>query len=156
MAYSLNKVCILGNVGKDPEIKNLQNGAKLANLTVATEESWVDKSSGERKKRTEWHRITVWNPGLAGVIEKHVHKGTKVYVEGALETRKWQAQDGTDRYSTEIVLRAFGGELIILGDKSGGDSRDDRPARQPERTDARGNPSWNAPSDQDLDDAIPF
>lgn len=157
MAYSLNKVCILGNVGKDPEIKTMQNGGKLANLTVATEESWTDKASGERKKRTEWHRITVWNPGLAGVVEKYVHKGSKVYVEGALETRKWTDNSGQDRYTTEIVLRAFGGELIILDGKSGGDSRgDDRPARQPDRTDPKGNPKYGGSTGADLDDEIPF
>jgi single-strand DNA-binding protein len=114
MAGSLNKVCLLGNVGKDPEIRNLQSGSQLANLTLATEESWKDKASGEKKSRTEWHRIVIFNPGLVGVVEKYVKKGSKLYIEGQLQTRKWTDQSGAERYSTEIVLAQYGGQMILL------------------------------------------
>lgn len=169
MAFSLNKVCVLGNVGRDPEIRSLQSGDKMANITVATEESWIDKSSGERKKRTEWHRVVVWNKMLVGIIEKHVKKGTKLYLEGSNETRKWTDQQGNERYSTEVVIRQFGGEFIVLdgrrgdGDRGGEEERQAQPAQRPAA--ASGTPSWDAPRggstggagyDGDLDDAIPF
>lgn len=155
MAGSLNKVCLLGNVGKDPEIRNTQSGMKIVNLTLATEESWTDKQSGERKSKTEWHKISVFNQGLVGVIEKYVKKGSKLYIEGQLQTRKWQAQDGTDRYSTEVTLGAYGGQLILLnrpGDQSSAPREAERPAAQ--RQSAA--PSWDAPRGGDLDDEIPF
>lgn len=144
MAGSLNRVSLIGNIGKDPEIKTTQGGTRIANLTLATSESWTDKGSGERKERTEWHRIVIWNPGLIGVIEKYVHKGSKIFIEGSLQTRKWTAQDGSDRYSTEVVLSGFEGQLILLSrDDKGGSSRSDtQTARQPDRTDPKGNPQW--------------
>jgi single-strand DNA-binding protein len=114
---SLNRAQIIGNVGKDPEIKSMSNGNRVANLTVATSESWKDKSTGDKKERTEWHRIVVWNEGLVGVIEKYVHKGTKVMIEGQIQTRKYE-QNGVEKYTTEIVLQGFGGQLILLGSKS--------------------------------------
>lgn len=122
MSGSLNKATIIGNLGKDPEIKTFQNGGKVANLTVATSESWKDKATGERKERTEWHRVTIVNPGLVEVAEKYLKKGAKVYIEGRIETRKWKAKDGADRYTTEIVLRPYSGELTML------DARKDEPA----------------------------
>lgn len=118
---SLNRATLIGNVGKDPEIKTLNNGNRVANLSLATSETWKDKSSGEKKERTEWHRITVWNDGLIGVIERFVKKGSKVMIEGQIQTRKYE-QDGVDKYTTEIVLQGFGGQLILLGDKSSGGS----------------------------------
>jgi len=117
---SLNRATIIGNVGKDPEIKSMSNGNRVANLTVATSETWKDKSSGEKKERTEWHRVTVWNDGLIGVIEKYVHKGSKVMIEGQIQTRKYE-QNGVEKYTTEIVLQGFGGQLILLGSKQDGE-----------------------------------
>jgi single-strand DNA-binding protein len=120
MAGSLNKVCLLGNLGADPESRSFQNGGKVVNLRIATSESWKDKNSGERKEKTEWHSVAIFNEGLAGVAEKYCRKGSKVYIEGALQTRKWQDQQGNDRYSTEVVLQGFGSVLILLDGKSDG------------------------------------
>lgn len=120
MAGSLNKVMIIGNLGADPEIRSLNSGDRVANLRIATSESWRDKSSGERREKTEWHSVVVFNDGLVGVIEKYLNKGSKVYVEGALQTRKWQDKDGNDRYSTEVVLQKYRGELTMLDGRSGG------------------------------------
>ena len=154
MAGSLNKVTILGNCARDPEIKSLQNGTQLANLSGATSETWKDKASGEKKERSEFHRVVVFNPGLVGVIERYVKKGTKVYIEGSLQTRKWTDQAGNDRYSTEIVLAAFNGTLILCGAPPGGGSRAE-PAERPAPVAARSaGPSWDQPGP--LDDEIPF
>lgn len=120
MAGSLNRATLIGNVGDDPDVKNLQNNTSVANFSLATSETWKDRQSGEKKERTEWHRIVVWNENLIEVIEKYVKKGSKVMVEGEIQTRKWQDQDGNDRYSTEIVLTGFGGKLLLLGDPRGG------------------------------------
>lgn len=139
---SLNRAQIIGNVGKDPEIKTMNSGSRVANLTVATSETWKDKSSGEKKERTEWHRIVVWNEGLVGVIEKYVHKGTKVMIEGQIQTRKYE-QNGVEKYTTEIVLQGFGGQLILLGSKSdserssgGSDSYEQKSETKPDYDDA--------------------
>ena len=113
----MNKVQIIGNVGKDPETRALQGGGKVCNLTVATSESWKDKASGERKERTEWHRVVIFNPHLAEIAEKFVRKGSKIYIEGQLETRKWQDSEKRDQYTTEIVLKQFGGEIELLDRK---------------------------------------
>lgn len=131
MAGSLNKVQLIGNVGKDPEIRSTQDGKKIANVTVATSESWTDRSSGEKKERTEWHKVVVFNDGLSGVVESYVKKGSKIFVEGQLQTRKWTDQQGVDRYSTEVTLGAFNGQLILLGDRNGGGSRDDGDRGEP-------------------------
>ena len=120
MAGSVNKVIILGNLGRDPEVRNFQNGGKVVNLRIATSENWRDKASGERKERTEWHSVAIFNENLAKVAEQYLKKGSKVYIEGQLETRKWQDQSGADRYSTEIVLRNFGGTLTLLDSREGG------------------------------------
>lgn len=119
MSSTLNKATIIGHLGKDPEIRSFQNGGRAANLTVATGESWTDKASGERKERTEWHRVSVLNDGLVGVVEKYLKKGTKVYIEGRLETRKWADKSGQEKYTTEIVLRPYAGELLMLDRRKG-------------------------------------
>lgn len=124
MAGSLNKVQVLGNLGQDPEIRSFPNGGRVANMSIATSETWKDKNTGEKKERTEWHRVAVFIDGLVGVIEQYVKKGSKVYIEGQLETRKWQDQSGADRYSTEIVLRPYSGQLILLGGNQGGGQQD--------------------------------
>jgi single-strand DNA-binding protein len=124
---SVNKVMLVGNVGKDPEIRRTQDGAIVASFSVATSERWKDKSSGERKERTEWHNVVVFNEQLAGVVEKFVKKGSKVYVDGALQTRKWTDKNGQDRFTTEIVLQKFRGEIQLL-DKM---DRDDAPTPRP-------------------------
>lgn len=118
MAGSVNKVIIIGNLGSDPEIRSFQTGDRVANFSVATSESWKDKTSGERKERTQWHKIAVFNQGLVGVIERYLKKGSKVYLEGMLETRKWTDQSGQEKYMTEVVLRPYRGELVMLDGKS--------------------------------------
>lgn len=120
MAGSVNKVILVGNLGRDPEIRSLQDGTKVANLSVATSETWRDKASGERRERTEWHRVVIFNDRLADVVEKYLRKGSKVYIEGQLQTRKWTGQDGQDRYSTEVVLQRYRGELTMLDGRGGG------------------------------------
>jgi single-strand DNA-binding protein len=120
MAGSVNKVILVGNLGKDPEARTFQSGDKVVNLTLATSESWKDKASGERKERTEWHRVVIYNQGLVNVAENYLKKGSKVYIEGQLETRKWTDKDGNEKYSTEVVLRPFRGELTMLDSKGGG------------------------------------
>lgn len=153
MAGSVNKVIILGNLGRDPEVRNFANGGKVVNLRIATSETWKDKATGERKERTEWHSVAIFNEGIAGVAEKYLHKGSKVYIEGQLETRKWQDQSGNDRYSTEIVLRAFNGSLTLLDGKSDGHSSgggyDDHPHDKPASNGA-------AHARHELDDEVPF
>jgi single-strand DNA-binding protein len=114
MSASLNKATLIGNLGKDPEIRSFQNGGRVAHLSIATNEQWKDKDSGERKERTEWHHVAVMSEGLVAVAEKYLKKGAKVYVEGKLESRKWTDKDGHERYTTEIVLRPYRGQLIML------------------------------------------
>ncbi|GGE01202.1 single-strand binding protein [Gemmobacter megaterium] len=120
MAGSVNKVIIIGNLGRDPEVRSFQNGGKVVNLRIATSESWRDRTSGERKERTEWHSVAIFSEPLAKIAEQYLRKGSKVYIEGALETRKWQDQSGQDRYSTEIVLRPYRGELTLLDGRGEG------------------------------------
>jgi single-strand DNA-binding protein len=119
MAGSLNKVMLIGNLGADPEIRSFQNGGKVANLRIATSEQWKDKNTGERQERTEWHTVAIFSEGLVNVVERFLKKGSKVFVEGKLQTRKWQDQNGQDRYSTEIVLRGFDGTLTMLDGPGG-------------------------------------
>ncbi len=119
MAGSVNKVILIGNLGADPEIRRTQDGRPIANLRVATSESWRDKATGERREKTEWHRVVIFNEGLCKIVEQYVKKGSKVYLEGSLQTRKWQDKDGQDRYSTEVVLQGFNSQLTML-DKMGG------------------------------------
>ena len=124
MSGSINKATVIGYLGKDPEIRTFQNGGRAANFSIATSESWKDKESGERKERTEWHRVSILSDGLVTVAEKYLAKGSKVYVEGRLETRKWTDREGIERYTTEIVLRPYSGELVLL------DRKDDAPAAE--------------------------
>lgn len=120
MAGSVNKVILIGNLGKDPEVRSLQNGGKVCTLRIATSESWKDKGTGERQERTQWHSVVIFNEALTGIAERFLKKGSKVYVEGQLETRKWQDQQGQERYTTEVVLRQFRGELTLLDGREGG------------------------------------
>jgi len=119
---SINKVILVGNLGRDPEIRSMPNGDRIANLSIATSETWRDKSSGERKEKTEWHRVVIFNDNIVKVVENYVKKGSTVYIEGALQTRKWTDQQGVEKYSTEIVVSRFKGELTMLGGRSEGGS----------------------------------
>ena len=141
---SVNKVILVGNLGADPEVKSFQNGGRIANLRIATSESWKDKSTGEQKERTEWHSATLNSDGLVGVAERFLRKGSKVYLEGKLQTRKWQDQSGNDRYSTEVVVGGFDGKLVMLDGAKGAGS--DSYAKQP----------TTAGYADDLDDDVPF
>lgn len=148
MSGSVNKVIIVGHLGRDPETRNFPNGGKVVNLRLATSESWKDKASGERKDRTEWHSVAIFDEGLAKIAEQYLRKGTMVYIEGQLETRKWQDQSGADKYSTEVVLRPFRSELTMLGGKPEGQ----RDERQSDGYGAGGRPGAR----DDMDDSIPF
>lgn len=148
---SVNKVILVGNLGKDPEIRSLQSGGKVCNLSVATSESWKDKMSGERKERTEWHRVVLFNENLISTAERFLKKGSRVYLEGAIETRKWTDQSGAEKYSTEVVLRQYRGELTLLDSPSGGQSQ--------QRSGGYGDSStggYGTSQNGDLDDEIPF
>ncbi|HEY7298899.1 MAG TPA: single-stranded DNA-binding protein [Xanthobacteraceae bacterium] len=124
MAGSVNKVILVGNLGKDPEIRRLQDGRPVANLSVATSETWRDKNTGERREKTEWHRVVIFNEGLCRIVEQYLKKGSKVYLEGSLQTRKWTDQQGAERYSTEVVLQGFNGQLTMLDSKGAGGGSD--------------------------------
>ena len=152
MAGSVNKVILVGNLGQDPEIRSFQNGGKVANLRIATSETWKDRNSGERRERTEWHTVAIYSEPLVRVAEQFLKKGSKVYVEGQLETRKWQDQQGNDRYSTEVALRPFSSELHMLDGKAGGSAGDDRGNGYG----AGGSPSSQPSGRPDFDDEIPF
>ncbi len=159
MAGSVNKVILVGNLGADPEVRTLPSGSKMVQLSVATSENWRDKTSGERKERTEWHRVVIFSEGLVRVAEQYLRKGAKVYIEGALQTRKWQDQSGQDRYSTEVVLQGFNSTLTMLdgrGDGEGASGGFSGP-REESRPAAR-RPSSNAPAFESggVDDDIPF
>ena len=120
MAGSVNKVIIIGNLGRDPEVRTFSNGGKVVNLRIATSETWKDRNTGERRERTEWHSVAIFNEALGRIAEQYLRKGSTVYIEGQLETRKWQDQQGQDRYSTEVVLRPYGGNLTLLGGRGDG------------------------------------
>ena len=152
MAGSVNKVILVGNLGKDPEVRRMTSGEPVVNLSIATSESWRDKSSGERKEKTEWHRVVIFNKNLADVAEKYLRKGSKVYVEGQLQTRKWTDKDGAEKYSTEVVLQNFRGELTML-DTKGGEGGGGGGGR------SMGGGAGEAPANFDrgeMDDEIPF
>ena len=153
MAGSVNKCIIIGNLGRDPEIRSFNNGGKVANLRIATSETWRDKQSGEKKERTEWHSVSIINPALVDIAERFLSKGSTVYIEGQLETRKWQDQSGADKYSTEIVLRPYAGTLTLLGGKrdGGGSAAPDTAGNGTDRYDDGG-----GKSKPDMDDEIPF
>jgi len=164
MAGSVNKVILVGNLGKDPEIRRTQDGRPIANLSVATSETWRDKATGERKEKTEWHRVVIFNEGLAKIAEQYLKKGAKVYVEGALQTRKWTDQSGAEKYSTEVVLQGFNSVLTMLdgrgggsgggfGDEAGGDFGAGSPSSAPPRRVAAAGAGGR---NSDMDDDIPF
>jgi single-strand DNA-binding protein len=156
MAGSVNKVILVGNLGRDPDSKAFSNGNKVVNLRIATSESWKDKQSGERKEKTEWHSVAIFNDGLATVAEKYLRKGSKVYIEGALQTRKWQDQSGADKYSTEIVLQGFNSVLVMLdGPQGGSDTARGSTAQQSSNRDAPGKSNIGS-FGNDLDDDVPF
>ena len=179
MAGSVNKVTLVGNLGKDPEVRTTQDGSKIVHLTLATSETWNDRASGERKERTEWHRVVIFNDRIGDVAERFLRKGRKVYIEGTLQTRKWTDQTGQERYTTEVVIGKFRGELVLIdsqrgeegavgeGGGGGGYNRERAPATaRPAAGGAAGGaarsggggggPSWDAPKGGDLDDEIPF
>jgi single-strand DNA-binding protein len=157
MAGSVNKVILVGNLGRDPEVRTFQNGGKVCNLRVATSENWKDRNTGERRERTEWHSVAIFNENLARIAEQYLRKGSKVYLEGQLETRKWQDQSGQDRYTTEVVLRQYRGELTLLDGRSeGGGGFDDRGSSSGGYDDDRGGGSQGSSGRGDMDDEIPF
>lgn len=156
---SVNKVILVGNLGKDPEIRTMPSGGKVANLSIATSESWKDKQTGEKKERTEWHRVTVFSDGLASVAERFLKKGSKVYIEGQLQTKKWTDQNGQDKYSTEIVLQGYNATLVMLDNPGGGQGQQQGQQQaqswggQTQHNQAKSN-GYAPPVD--LDDSIPF
>lgn len=150
---SVNKAILVGHLGRDPEVRNTQAGTKIVNLSVATSETWIDKASGERKEATEWHRVVIMNDRIADVAEKYLRKGSKLYIEGKLQTRKWTDKGGQEKYTTEIMIGRFGGELVLLDSKGssvGTQSNDDYTPRTASR------PVGGGMSGHDLDDQIPF
>jgi len=150
MAGSVNKVILIGNLGRDPETRRLGNGDPVVNLRIATSESWRDKQSGERKEKTEWHSVVIFNENLAKVAEQYCRKGSKVYIEGQLQTREWQDKDGIKKYSTEIVLQRFRGELTLLDSRDGGGSGGGHPSE------SHSSGSAGRRAGADIDDEIPF
>lgn len=171
MAGSVNKVIIVGNLGRDPEVRSFQNGGKVCNLRIATSENWKDKNTGERRERTEWHSVAIFSEPLARIAEQYLRKGSKVYIEGQLETRKWQDQSGQDRYSTEVVLRPYRSELTLLDGRNegggggggggygggGGGYSDDRGGGGGyDSGPSHGGGGGGAPAPSDMDDEIPF
>jgi single-strand DNA-binding protein len=158
VAGSVNKVILVGNLGRDPEIRTFPNGGRVANFSIATSENWKDKATGERKERTEWHRISVTNDALVGVVERFLKKGAKVYIEGQLETRKWTDKDGIEKYTTEVVLRPYRGELTMLDGRSGGGDAangDFGGGDSAGMTQSGGGGSFGG-GQSDMDDEIPF
>jgi single-strand DNA-binding protein len=164
VAGSVNKVILVGNLGKDPETRSFQNGGEVVSFSVATSENWKDRNSGERKEKTEWHNVSIFSEGLARVAKSYLRKGSKVYLEGQLETRKWQDQSGNDRYSTDVVLRQFNSAMVLLDSREGGSGggrgafnedfgSDDMGGGAPQRSQSRPQP---AAFDTDLDDDVPF
>ncbi len=152
MSGSVNKVILVGNLGRDPEIRSMQDGNRVANLSLATSETWRDRASGERRERTEWHRVAIFNERLVEVAEKYLRKGSKIYVEGQLQTRKWTDQQGVEKYSTEVVLQRFRGELTMLDSRDSGEA-----AGVGGGYEAGGGPGAGpATGGSDLDDEIPF
>jgi len=154
MAASLNKVTLIGALGRDPESRSFQNGGKVVELRIATSETWKDRNSGEKKERTEWHTVKLFSEGLANVAERYLRKGSKVYIEGQLQTRKWQDQDGKDRYSTEVVLQGFDAKLLMLdGPQGSTGANEQRPASEQL---GGGGGGFADDLDDDLDDDVPF
>ena len=153
---SVNKVILVGNLGKDPESRSFQNGGKIVNMSIATSERWKDRTSGEQKERTEWHSVVVMNDGLVKVAEQYLKKGAKVYIEGQLRTRKWQDNNGNDRWSTEIVLGAFNAMLVLLDRREADPGRNDYSSYADSRGGSRGGGTGGGAPVDDLDDDVPF
>ncbi|MCW0236468.1 MAG: single-stranded DNA-binding protein [Ferrovibrio sp.] len=163
MAGSVNKVILVGNLGRDPEIRSMQSGEEIAQLSLATSETWRDKASGERKERTEWHRVVIFNENLVKVAKQYLKKGSKVYIEGSLQTRKWTDKDGAEKYTTEVVLQRFRGELTMLDGREGGgggggfsSGGDDYGGGSGSSGGRSGGGGGSAPRRDDMDDEIPF
>jgi single-strand DNA-binding protein len=164
VAGSLNKVMLIGNLGKDPEVRSFQNGGKVCNFSLATSENWKDKNTGERREKTDWHNVAIFNENLVRIAEQYLKKGSKVYIEGSLQTRKWQDQSGADKYTTEVVLQNFNGTLVLLdraeggagGGQRGGGSGGGEWDQSSGGGAARGGASRPAAFDSDLDDDVPF
>lgn len=158
MAGSVNKVILIGNLGRDPEVRSFPNGGKVCNLRIATSERWRDRNTGENREKTEWHSVAIFSEPLVKIAEQYLRKGSTVYIEGQLETRKWQDQSGADRYSTEVVLRPYRGELTMLGGRGDGGSAGSNPGEYRNSSDDRyGSGRSSAPSGPaDMDDEIPF
>jgi len=159
MSGSVNKVILVGNLGADPEIRRTNDGRPIANLRIATSESWRDKNTGERRERTEWHRVVIFNEGLCRIAEQYLKKGSKVYLEGQLQTRKWEDQSGQERYSTEVVLQGFNSQLTMLDSRAGGGDRvsdDGGFGRATPMEDARSGGRGGGSLAEELDDEIPF
>ena len=160
MAGSVNKVILIGNLGRDPEIRSFANGGRVANLSIATSETWKDRNTGERKERTEWHRVAIFNEGLVRVAEQYLAKGSLVHIEGKLETRKWTDQNGVEKYSTEITLRPYNGELTMLDKRASGATLDNRGSGEqgsaPAPAAAQAPASAPVPAAAMADDEIPF
>ena len=157
MAYSINKVTLVGNIGNEPEVKTFQNGNKVVNLSLATSERWKDKETGDMKSNTEWHRVVIFNPILADIAEKYVKKGSKIYLEGQLQTRKWQDSNGTDKYTTEVVLQNYRGELLLLDRTNDNSSFKDIENQSGTPQDFnKGSKSETPKNIENLDDDIPF
>jgi single-strand DNA-binding protein len=160
MAGSVNKVILIGNLGKDPEVRRMQDGRPVVNLSVATSDSWRDKATGERRERTEWHRVVIFNENLCRIAEQYLKKGSKVYLEGSLQTRKWQDQQGQDKYTTEVVLQGFNGQLTMLDRAGGGGSSEmsegGNEFGSPGPTRERAPALAGAGRREDMDDEIPF
>jgi len=153
MAGTVNKVILIGNLGRDPEIRTTQDGSKITHLSVATTDTWRDRNTGERRERTEWHRVVIFNDKLGEVAEKYLHKGSKVYLEGSLQTRKWTDQSGQERYTTEVVLQRYRGEMTMLDTRGGGEPGGGEPGGGDF---GGGPPSGGGEPPGDLDDEIPF
>jgi len=157
MAGSVNKVILIGNLGADPEIRSTQDGRPIANLRVATTDSWKDKQTGERRERTEWHRVVIFNEGLCRIAEQYLKKGSKVYLEGQLQTRKWEDQSGQERYTTEVVLQGFNSSLTMLDSRAGGGSGDYASNGNGNSNFGRSSPMDSGDSfNKEIDDEIPF
>jgi len=156
MAGSVNKVIILGNLGKDPEVRRTQDGKPICNLTVATSETWRDKNSGERKEKTEWHRVVIFSEPLCKIAEQYLKKGSKVYIEGSLQTRKWTDQSGVEKYSTEVVLQGFNSAMTLLDGRTPAKDEADEPAPTSQRAAPKRPDPISSGRNSDMDDDIPF
>ncbi|AIL65820.1 Single-stranded DNA-binding protein [Rickettsiales bacterium Ac37b] len=154
MVGSINKAILIGNVGRDPEIRVTQNGQKIANIALATSETWRDKSSGERREKTEWHRIVIFSEGLVNIVEQYIKKGTKLYIEGAIQTRKWVDNSGVERYYTEIILQGYNSNLMILDTRNS--NNNDYANNSSEATYSKNNNEHSKSFNDDLEDEIPF